>query len=72
MTLENLFTVKQVAETSPAFSEASIRWLIFNRKQNGFDEVLVKVGGRVYIDARKLDSFIEKHRLRDSLEEARR
>ena len=72
MTLENLLTVKQVAESSPAFSEASIRWMIFCRTQNGFDEVLVKVGRRVLIDIRKLDEWLEKNRMRDCLEEARR
>ncbi len=66
MTLENLLTVKQVAESSPAFSEASIRWLIFNGESNGFAEVLVKVGRRVLIDVRKLDEWLEKNRLRSA------
>jgi hypothetical protein len=64
MTLQNLRTVKQIAEASPAFSEASLRWLIFNADSNGFSEVLVKVGRRVLIDVRRLDEWLEKNRLR--------
>ena len=71
MSFENLRTVRQVAKASPAFSEASLRWLIFNRASNGFDEVLVKVGGRVFIDVRKLDEFLEKNRMSDSGDGAR-
>jgi hypothetical protein len=51
-----LLTVKQLAESSPAFSEASLRWLIFNAKQNGFETVVLRVGRRVLID---LDRFEE-------------
>ena len=64
MTLENLLTVKQVAEASPAFSEASLRWLIFNSKENGFDSVIIRIGGRVLIDVSKIPAWVELHRLR--------
>ena len=66
MAFDDLRTVRQVAEASPAFSEASLRWLIFNGESNGFAEVLVKVGRRVLIDVRKLDEWLEKNRLRSA------
>jgi hypothetical protein len=66
MALEDLLSVKQLAAKSPAFTESSIRWLIFNRESNGFDEVLVKVGRRVLIDGQKLDEWLEKNRLRSA------
>ncbi len=55
----DLLTVRQLAENSPAFSEASLRNLIFNRKENGFDSVVVRVGGRVLIDLLQFNAYLE-------------
>jgi len=63
MRLDDLRTVKQVAEASPVFTESSLRWLIFNRQKTGFDQVLVKVGRRVFIDTGKLAEWMDQHRL---------
>lgn len=57
-----LRTVRQLAESNPAFSEGSLRWLIFQREENGFDEVLVRVGRRVLIDVARFDEWLEKRR----------
>ena len=59
MAYENLRTVKQIAQTNPAFSEASLRWMIFNASKNGFDRVIVKLGRRVLIDIEAFDRWIE-------------
>ena len=55
MDSQTLFTVKQLADTERAFSEASIRWLLFQSSSNGLDEsgALVRLGRRVLIDRQK-------------------
>lgn len=63
MGFEDLRSVRQVTQANPAFTESSIRWLIFNRQRNGFGEVLVKLGRRLLIDVRKLDKWIDEHRV---------
>lgn len=45
-----LLTVKQFSQRHPAFTEGGLRWLLFNREQNGFERAVVKVGRRVLID----------------------
>jgi len=37
-------TVKQMAAKHPAFSEASLRYHIFNERRNGLDKALIRVG----------------------------
>ncbi len=53
-----LKTVTQFAETSP-FTEAQLRWFIFNAKTNGLKPAVVKVGRRVYLDVNAFDRWIE-------------
>ncbi len=45
-------TVRQFASKHPAFSQNSLRFQIFNRKENGMDKlkVIVKMGAKVLID----------------------
>ena len=61
-TVENLKTVRQLAEASPAFSEQSIRWLIFNSERNGLDTALVRVGRRVLVDTERFNEWLEERR----------
>jgi hypothetical protein len=63
MNLEKLVTVKQLAEASPAFSEASLRWMIFNARTNGLNRALVKVGSRVLIDLGEFGFWLEDQRI---------
>ena len=63
MTFENLVTVKQLSVSSPAFSEASLRWMIFCAEQNGLARALVKVGRRVLIDVAEFERWLESQRL---------
>ena len=60
--LENLRTVKQLAHSSPAFTEASLRWLIFQAGSNGLESALVRVGRRVLFDVERFNSWLEEHR----------
>ena len=66
MTFENLVTVKQLSVSSPAFSEASLRWTIFCAEQNGLARALVKVGRRVLIDVAEFERWLESQRLGDA------
>ena len=65
MEIENLVTVKQLSEVCPAFTEASLRWLIFNAKANGLDRALVKVGRRILVDEIEFGRWLEERRLSD-------
>ena len=62
MDFQNLRTVKQIAESNPAFTEASLRWLIYKSDQNGIDEVLVRVGRRVLFDMDRFNDWLERQR----------
>ncbi len=59
---QDLRTIKQLAQENPAFTEASLRWLVFNAHQNGFEATIVRVGRRVLIDVEKFDVWLEAHR----------
>lgn len=52
----NLMTVHQFCAAHPAFTEGSIRWLLFNRDTNGLSVALVKKGRRLWID---VDAFFD-------------
>lgn len=58
----NLRTVKQLAQTNPAFGEPSLRWLIHKRNENGFSRCVVKIGGRVLIDLVEFEAWLSSHR----------
>lgn len=52
----NLMTVRQFCAAHPAFTEGSVRWLLFNRDTNGLSAALVKKGRRLWID---VDAFFD-------------
>ncbi|MCP4656882.1 MAG: DNA-binding protein [bacterium] len=62
MAVSDLRTVKQVSRERPAFTEASLRWLIFNAEQNGLNRALVRIGRRLLIDLERFDQWLEEHR----------
>ena len=65
-----LRTVKQFAEANPAFSEASLRWLIFKagspetdsdyEHNSGLNDALVRVGRRVLIDEQMFFNWLRR------------
>jgi hypothetical protein len=59
MTAKVLNTVRQHAEKNPAFSQSSLRNLIFNAKANGFDACLVRVGRKILIDEAAFFQWID-------------
>ena len=48
--MPNYLTVKQMAAKHPAFSEASLRYHIFNETKNGIDKAIKRVGRKILID----------------------
>lgn len=54
----NLKTVSQFAADSP-FTEAQIRWWVFNAATNGLQSAVVRIGRRVYIDVDGFDRWID-------------
>ena len=62
-TSPRLYTVRQFASRHPAFTESSLRWLIFNAKErpsskgvvlgNGLETALVRIGRRVLLDEQR-------------------
>ncbi|MCV6576746.1 MAG: helix-turn-helix domain-containing protein [Cohaesibacter sp.] len=63
MEMNNMMTVAQIAELNPAFSEAILRWWIFNADINGFAACIIKIGGRVYIDRKAFEHWLEGQRV---------
>lgn len=51
--------VSQMAEKHPAFSEASLRYLIFNETKNGIDKCIKRVGRKVLINEEKFFEWLE-------------
>lgn len=55
----SFLTVKQLSQKYPAFSENSLRWIIFNSKLNGATAFIRKVGRKVLIDEIGFVSWID-------------
>ena len=52
---------KQIPVIYPtAFTESSIRWLIFNEKTNGFSCCVKRIGRKVLIDLDQFEAWIAK------------
>lgn len=56
-----LKTIAQFAEVTP-FTEAQIRWWIFNEQANGMGGhgVVVRIGRRIYIDVDGFDRWVDQ------------
>jgi hypothetical protein len=59
-TVKPYFTVKQLPLHYPAFTENSIRWLIFHEKTNGFFRCVRRIGRKVLIYANEFEAWIAK------------
>lgn len=57
-TVKPYYTVKQLPVHYPAFTENSIRWLIFHEKTNGFHRCVRRIGRKVLIDACEFEAWI--------------
>ncbi|WP_108473180.1 DNA-binding protein [Rhodanobacter thiooxydans] len=54
----NLKSVTQFAAESP-FTEAQVRWWIFNAATNGLQSAVVRIGRRVYIDVDAFSAWVD-------------
>ena len=65
---QTLFTVKQFAEQEPAFTEAALRWLIFNEGSNGLKAAgaFPKLGSKRFIHKENFLRHVEKTNLSTS------
>ena len=66
----DLRTVKQLVQEAPFVTESTVRWWIYHANSNGFDAVLIKIGGRVYIDKNAFNTWLEGQRLAASQSDA--
>ena len=56
-------TVKQLAAKHPAFPEPRLRWMLFHRKTNGLDRVVIQGrGGRLLLDERAFLEWVAEGR----------
>ena len=59
--LARLTTVKKLPEHYPGvFTEASIRYLIFNEKTNGFSCCVRRIGKKILIDLDEFEAWIKQ------------
>ena len=54
-------TVAQLAERYPAFTQGSIRWIIFNRENDGASKFVCKLGRKVIINLSKWKQWLAEH-----------
>jgi len=57
--MSDYLTVKQVATKHPAFSEASLRYYIFNEKENGLSGAIRRIGRKVIINEASFLQWID-------------
>ncbi len=58
----SLMTVRQFCERFPAFTEGSLRWLLFHRESNGLNAAVYRVGKRkLIIDIDAFFRWLEEH-----------
>lgn len=60
--LPQFTTVEQLANKYPAFTQSSLRWMLFNRATNGLDAAVVQIGRRVLIDEQAFVAWLRTHR----------
>ena len=59
---QRLRSIKELASPNSPFSEASLRWMVFQAEQNGLGGAIVRVGRRVLIDVDAFDEWLASGR----------
>ena len=54
-------TVRQVAESFPAFSESSIRYFLFHRESNGLQQHVRNIGRKILISSNGFEEWINSN-----------
>lgn len=58
-----LSSIKKIPEHyNGAFTESSIRWLVFNGKTTGFSKCIRRLGRKILIDLDEFEQWIESQR----------
>lgn len=55
-----LLSVQEMAARHPGLTVGSLKWLLFNRRENGLDALVVQSGRKVLIDERKFLDWLAK------------
>ena len=65
-TMPKLYSVKQFAQENPAFSESSLRWMLFNSDANGLlkSGAIIRNGRRILIDSDKFFAWLQANQPR--------
>lgn len=58
--MPSFLTIKQLASKYPSFSESSLRYLIFNSKENKLDKAIYRVGKKILIKEELFFLWIEE------------
>ena len=59
--MENdLISVNDFSDKYPTFTRGTLRAYIFNADKNGFNEVIRRIGGRVFIKENTFMKWVEK------------
>ena len=61
-TQAQFLTVEATSNKYPAFTPQSLRWMLFNREQNGFNRCVVRIGRRVLIDEAEFVAWLKSQR----------
>lgn len=61
---KSFISVRRLSEKHPDFSEASIRYLLFNRDNNGLAEHVRKIGKKLLIDEHGFIDWIDNQKLK--------
>jgi hypothetical protein len=57
----NWLTIKQAANANPAFSENSLRMLVFRADQNGLKNSVSRIGRKILINQESFEAWIASH-----------
>lgn len=60
--IPQLKTINQFIKEYPCFTQGSMRFYVFNEKNNGLESAgaVVRVGGKVLIDVKRFFNWVEK------------
>lgn len=56
--IQKFATVKELSKIFPSFSEPSLRYLLFNAKQNGLDKCIRRIGRKILLNIPEFEGWI--------------
>lgn len=55
-------TVKQLVKKHPYLTEPGLRWMLFNRAQNGLNTAVIRIGKKILIDEELFEKWVDGQR----------